>query len=173
MRWKLAAVGAAGWIVTAYAQVTDRSHPAESYVHPPKEPVSPSDRVFKREQMVHFYDVPGEYGYVIEGREYGFDALSIITTDTYPGGGPPLHTHETEEAHVLQEGRYRVLIDDRPIDVAGPAVVRIPARVPHTFVNTSDKVIHVVGILPGDTVTYTEIGPNPLLDERHDPGTRE
>lgn len=164
MSWKFVIVAVAGLTGTAFG--LSRPHPTESYVQPPKEPASPSDHVFNRDQMVHFYDVPGEYGYVIEGKDYGFDTLSLITTDTYPGGGPPLHIHQTEEAHVLQEGRYRVLLGERRIDVVAPAVVRIPPRVPHTFVNTSDRVIHIVGILPGDTITYTELGPNPLLKER-------
>lgn len=164
MSWKALAAGAVGATITACAQGAARSYPAESYVRPPKEVPSPADLVFGRDQMVHFYDAPGEYGYVLQGKDYGFSALSIITTDTGPGGGPPLHTHDTEEAHVLLEGRYRVLIDGRPFDVTGPAAVRIPAGAPHTFVNTSDRVIHVIGILPGDTITYTELGPNPLLE---------
>lgn len=145
------------------------SHPAESYVIPPRTQPSPDDHVFTRDHMVHFYDVPGEYGYVMEGADYGFSTLSLITTDTLPGGGPPLHTHETEEAQLIQEGRYRVLIGERRFDVTGPAVIRIPAGVPHTFVNLSERVIHIVGVLPGDTITYEELGPNPLLSE---PGSR-
>lgn len=170
MRWKSLTAIAFGLIATACGQEKGRSHPTESYVRPPKAPVTPSDHVFGRDHMVHFYDAPGEYGYVLEGRDYGFEALSIITTDTHPGGGPPLHTHDTEEAHVLQEGHYRALIGERQIDVVGPAVVRIPPGVPHTFVNTSDRVIHVVGVLSGDTVTYTELGSNPLLEELEDSG---
>lgn len=141
------------------------SHPDESFIHPPRVPPSPADHVFGREHMVHFYDVPGEYGYVMEGKDHGFSAISIIITDTWPGGGPPLHLHETEEAQVLQEGRYRVLIGDDRYDVTGPAIVRIPARVPHTFVNVDDRMIHVVGVFPGEALTYEELGPNPLLDE--------
>lgn len=140
------------------------THPVESYVHPPEVQPSPSDHVFGRQHMVHFYDAPGEYGYVMEGRHHGFSALSIVTTDTWPGGGPPLHTHETEEAQVLQEGRYRILIGDRRFDVTGPATVRIPAGVPHTFVNLDDRVIHVIGVLPDEAISYEELGPNPLLE---------
>lgn len=144
-------------------------YPDESFVHPPTVPPSPADHVFGREHMVHFYDVPGEYGYVMEGRDHGFSAISIIITDTAPGGGPPLHVHETEEAQVLQAGRYRVLIGDDRYDVMGPAIVRIPAGVPHTFVNIDDREIHVVGVFPGAALTYEELGPSPLLDEAGSP----
>ena len=166
MSEKLLAFLASGlFATTAWCGGVNRGSPAESYVQPPKEPSSPTDLFFRASQLVRFYDPPGEYGYALEGRDYGFEALSIIISDTQPGGGPPLHSHETEEAHVLQEGAYRALIGDRRIDVAGPAVVRVPAGVPHTFVNTSDHVIHVIGVIPGDSIDYTELGSNPLLEE--------
>lgn len=168
MRWRLSAIGSLGVMIMGCGHGAPPAHPTESYIRPPRVAPSPSDLVFGRDQMVHFYDVPGEYGYVVEGKDHGFSALSIITTDTQPGGGPPLHAHETEEAHVLLEGRYRVLIGERRFDVTGPATVRIPPGIAHTFVNTSDRVIHVVGILPGETVTYAELGPNPLLEQEEE-----
>lgn len=148
------------------------SHPDESYVRPPRVKPSPTDYVFGSDQMVRFYDPPGEYGYVAEGKDHGFSGLSVIITDTRPGGGPPLHSHDTEEAQVLPEGRYQVLIGDRRFDVEGPATVRIPAGVPHTFVNPGDQPVHIVGVVPGDTISYRELGPNPLLggpDPSHAP----
>lgn len=143
----------------------DPAHPEESYVRPPRVKPSPADHVFGSDQMVHFYDAPGEYGYVAEGKDHGFSSLSVIITDTRPGGGPPLHSHDTEEAQVLPEGRYLVLIGDCRFDVTGPATVRIPAGVPHTFVNPGDQPVHIVGVVPGDTISYRELGPNPLLGE--------
>lgn len=166
-------MGAVWMIVAACGHGGTGSYPAESWVRAPVAAPDPADHVFGRDQMVHFYDAPGEYGYVLQGRDGGFASLSLITTDTRPGGGPPLHTHDTEEAHVLLEGRYRVLIDGRPFDVTGPATVRIPAGVPHTFLNTSDRVIHIIGILAGDSITYTELGPNPLLERGEGERERE
>lgn len=165
MYWKLVSAGAVGLMVTASAVGTDTKDSTESWVRPPKETPAPTDHVFGPDQMVRFYDPPGEYGYALEGKDYGFEALSIIISDTQPGGGPPLHSHDIEEAHVLQEGTYRALIGKRRVEVTGPAVVRVPAGVPHTFVNTSSHIIHVIGILPGDTISYTELGSNPLLKE--------
>lgn len=135
----------------------------ESFVRPPKVKPSPTDHVFGPDQMVHFYDAPGEYGYVAEGRDHGLPDLSVIITDTRPGGGPPLHAHDTDEAQVLAEGLYRVLIGERRFDVTGPATVRIPAGVPHTFVNPGREPVHIVGVFPGGTISYRELGPNPLL----------
>lgn len=139
--------------------------PGESFVRPPSVNPSPTDHVFRAEQMVHFYDAPGEYGWIAEGKDHGLPEMSVIITDTHPGGGPPLHCHDTDEAQVLAEGRYRVLIGDRRFDVTGPATVRIPAGVPHTFVNPGGGPVHIVGVFPGDTISYRELGPNPLLED--------
>src|SRR5437870_5695167 len=79
--------------------------PKESYERQPEQPFSSSDYVFKLNQMIGFYDVPGEFGHAMEGAQYGFESLSFIITETQPGGGPPLHVHESEEAHVLLEGK--------------------------------------------------------------------
>jgi len=113
--------------------------------------------------MGTFYDVFGEYGYVLEGGNHGFESLSFILTETHPGGGPPLHRHGCEEAHVLLEGSARYLIGERTFTAQAPYVVRIPANVPHTFMNTGDRVFRLIAVLPGQKISYTELGPNPLL----------
>ena len=141
------------------------SHPGESYVRPPQTRPSPVKHVFAHEHMAHFYDAPGEYGWVMEGQAHGFSAVSVITTETWPGGGPPLHRHDVEEAQVVLAGRYRVLIGEERHDVTGPAIVRIPAGIPHTFVNLADEPLHLIGVFPAGTIPYDEIGPNPLLAE--------
>ena len=140
--------------------------PAASYSRPPEASFTPSDYVFKLEQLASFYDVPGEFGHVMEGDRYGFDSLSLIITATHPGGGPPLHRHETEEAHVLYEGTASYVIGDRRFTVTGPYVARVPAGMPHTFVNVGDRVFHLVAIFPTGKTTYTELGMNPLVKGR-------
>ena len=39
--------------------------------------------------MGTFYDAPGEYGYVLEGGNHGFESLSFILTETHPGRWSP------------------------------------------------------------------------------------
>jgi mannose-6-phosphate isomerase-like protein (cupin superfamily) len=90
-------------------------------------------------------------------------SLSFILTETHPGGGPPLHRHGCEEAHVLLEGSARYLIGERTFTAQAPYVVRIPANVPHTFMNTGDRVFRLIAVLPGQKISYTELGPNPLV----------
>ena len=87
--------------------------------------------------MSSFYDKPGEFGYAIHGEEYGFDRLSFVLTETLPSGGPPLHTHTVEEGHVVLSGRVTYVIGDRQVTVEGPYIARVPAGVPHTFINSA------------------------------------
>lgn len=145
------------------ALLGDPSRETGSWVRDPEQPPNLSTYVIHLKQMGTFYDVPGEYGYVLEGGNHGFESLSFILTETHPGGGPPLHTHGCEEAHVLLEGSARYIIGKRTFTAQAPYVVRIPANVPHTFMNTGDRVFRLIAVLPGQKISYTELGPNPLL----------
>jgi mannose-6-phosphate isomerase-like protein (cupin superfamily) len=141
-----------------------KEFPTESYMREPEQPFSASDYAFQFTQLTSFYDVPGEFGHLLEGQQYGFEALSFIVTETYPGGGPPLHTHESEEAHVLLDGEVKYVIGDQRFTVSGPYVVKIPARVPHTFLNASQQPFRMVCVFPDNRWTYQEVGPNPLVE---------
>ena len=117
-----------------------------------------------------FYDEPGEYGWILEATRHGFERISLIITDTLPGGGPPLHRHTCEEAVVVPTGaRMRYLIDGTEHDVAGPAVLRIPAGATHAFVNAGPERVSLTCIFPdrGFWEGYIELGPNPLLSHEH------
>jgi mannose-6-phosphate isomerase-like protein (cupin superfamily) len=137
--------------------------PNESYERPAEQPFSSSDYVFKPNQMISFYDVPGEFGHAMEGAQYGFTSLSFIISETQPGGGPPLHVHDCEEAHVLLNGKATYLIGDQRFTVEGPYIVKIPAGVPHTFVNAGTQPLRLIAALPKDHIHYNELGPNPLV----------
>ena len=113
--------------------------------------------------MTSFYDVPGEAGYFINGEDYGFDALSFILTETHPGGGPPLHTHDSEESHVVLHGRVEYLIGSRRFTVEGPYVARVPAGMPHTFRNAGSEPFNLIAVFPDKHLSYKELGKNPLL----------
>jgi len=149
---------------SGYVQIGPDELPTESYARPPKNPRS-DDYVIKLENMISFYDVPGEAGYLMEGADHGFESLSFILTETQPRGGPPLHTHETEEAHVIFRGRMGYVVGDRRFEAIGPFVVRIPAGVAHTFVNTGDQPLNLTAVFPSSHFSYTEIGPNPLVEK--------
>ncbi len=148
-----------------YVHIGPDQRPTESYVRPPKVPRSGSDYVVKLENMNSFYDVPGEAGYSMDGADHGFESLSFILTETHPHGGPPLHTHETEEAHVIYHGRMAYVVGDRRFDAVGPYIVRIPAGVEHTFINTGDRPLNLTAVFPSSRLSYKPIGPNPLVEK--------
>jgi mannose-6-phosphate isomerase-like protein (cupin superfamily) len=122
-----------------------------------------SDYVIKINQMSSFYDKPGEFGYAIHGEDYGFDRLSFVLTETQPNGGPPLHTHTVEEGHVVLSGRVTYVIGERQVTAEGPYIARVPAGVPHTFINSGTAPVNVVATFPSRRRDYTEVGPNPLV----------
>ena len=113
--------------------------------------------------MESFYTVPGEFGHLLEGEKYGFGSLSFIISETHPGGGPPLHTHESEEAHVLLDGKATYVIGEKRFTIEGPYIAKVPAGVPHTFVNSGNGIFRLVAVFPDKHFTYTEVGKNPLV----------
>jgi mannose-6-phosphate isomerase-like protein (cupin superfamily) len=161
----LIAVSLAGIGCHQVASAKQPDLPKQSYERQPEQPFSPSDFAFKFSQMTSFYDVPGEFGHAMEGAKYGFQSLSFIITETQPGGGPPLHVHECEEAHVLLEGTASYVVGDRKFTVQAPYVVRIPAGVAHTFVNAGEQPLRLIGVLPSGHIVWKELGPNPLINK--------
>jgi len=146
-----------------YFHIGPDSLPAKSYERKPEEPFNRSDYVIRLKQMTSFYDVPGEAGYFMSGEDYGFDGLSFILTETHPGGGPPLHTHDTEESHIVMHGKVEYVIGDRRFTVEGPYVARVPAGVPHTFLNVGTETFNLIAVFPDKHLSYKELGKNPLV----------
>jgi mannose-6-phosphate isomerase-like protein (cupin superfamily) len=137
--------------------------PTASFENPPEQPYDRSSYAITPRQMTSFYDVPGEYGYIVSGRTYGFENVSFIITETHPHGGPPLHTHKTEEAHVVLSGTMEYIIGDQRFTVKAPYVVRVPAGVAHTFMNAGSTPLNVIAAFPTPVLDWTPIGPNPLV----------
>ncbi len=146
------------------ADKTLRELPDASYIRDPAEPFSPADEVFGFAQLSSFYDVPGEFGHLLEGQRYGFQSLSFIITETHPGGGPPLHTHTCEEAHIVLAGTAAYVLGDQRFTVAGPYVVKIPPGVAHTFLNIGDQPFRLIAAFPDKRLSWDEHGPNPLIE---------
>jgi mannose-6-phosphate isomerase-like protein (cupin superfamily) len=133
---------------STYVSVGPSELPTESYEHPPELPFDGSDYVIRLEQMTSFYDVPGETGFFINGEDYGFSSLSIIVTETHPGGGPPLHTHEVEKAHIVLSGTMNYVIGDQQLTATAPFIARVPAHAPHTFINGGSSPLNIIAAFP-------------------------
>jgi mannose-6-phosphate isomerase-like protein (cupin superfamily) len=137
--------------------------PSANFDHPAEKPFDASDYVFKFDQLGYSYRTPGEFLYRMIGEDYGFEALSVFITETHPNGGPRLHSHDVEEAHVLLEGSVRYVIGDRTFSVEAPYIAKVPANVPHTFMNAGTEPMHIIAVFPSKRPSIKIVGPNPLL----------
>lgn len=140
--------------------------PDKDFTNPASKPHSPTDLVFSFDQLDYYYRVPGEFTHRLTGDQYGFESLSFIISETHPGGGPGLHVHDTEEAHVLLEGTAEYRIGEKTFTVQAPYVARVPAGVPHTFINAGSKPFNLIAVFASKHPGTTRIGPNPLIPAR-------
>ena len=148
--------------------------PDKEFTHPPEKSHDPTDFFFNFDQLDYYYRVPGEFTHRLTGDQYGFESLSFIITETHPGGGPGLHVHDTEEAHVLLEGTAQYRIGDKTFTVQAPYVARVPAGVPHTFINSGSKQFNLIAVFASKHPNTRRIGPNPLIPsgkKREEPPT--
>ena len=149
-----------------YHRLSASALPAESYkLRPPAATPDENSYVYGLENLSSFYNHSGELGYVMRGQHYGFDSLSIIVTETHPGGGPPLHVHEIEEAHIVLAGTINYVMGKERLTATAPFIARVPAGVPHTFINGGSTPLNLIAVFPTDNHTTEFLGPNPLIEE--------
>lgn len=137
--------------------------PDKEFTHSPEKPHDPTAYFFNFNQLDYYYRVPGEFTHRLTGDEYGFESLSFIISETHPGGGPGLHVHDTEEAHVLLKGTAQYRIGDKTFTVQGPYVAKVPAGVPHTFINAGSEPFNLIAVFASKHPNTKRIGPNPLI----------
>jgi mannose-6-phosphate isomerase-like protein (cupin superfamily) len=137
--------------------------PEESFTHPPQKAHDVGAPYFTFDQLEHYYRVPGEFTHRLTGDEYGFEKLSFIITETHPGGGPGLHVHDVEEAHILLEGTAQYRVGDSTFMVHAPYVAKVPPGTPHTFVNAGNEPFNLVAVFASNHPNTKRIGPNPLI----------
>ena len=113
-----------------------------------------SEHVATIDDMPTINPGPGEYVHVMEGQRHGYRNLTIGITETFPGGAPPMHTHEGEESHVLLEGEILYALGDTLFTIDGPYMVNIPPMVPHAFKNIGKETANLVVIFPTNVWKY-------------------
>ena len=116
------------------------------------------------QDKMHRIDVGnGEVVHQAEGKKHGMSSMSFVITETKPGGGPPLHVHPVEEAHVVLSGKVKYIVGDSVFTVEAPYIVRIPPDMKHTFMNVGDTVLNLVGVFGQDNIgPYQPVADNPL-----------
>ena len=142
--------------------------PDKDFTNPPEKPHDPADFIFHFDQLDHYYRVPGEFTHRLTGDQYGFESLSFIVSETHPGGGPGLHVHDTEEAHVLLQGSAQYRIGNKTFTVQAPYIAKVPAGVPHTFINAGNKPFNLIAVFASKHPNTKRVGSNPLITAPHD-----
>jgi mannose-6-phosphate isomerase-like protein (cupin superfamily) len=150
-------------VAPAHDGKTAAALPCKAFSNQPTKPHDPTANFFAFDQLEYNYRVPGEFTYRLTGDQYGFETLSFIITETHPGGGPGLHVHDTEEAHVLLEGSAQYRIGENTLTVEAPYVAKVPAGVPHTFINVGTEPFALVAVFASKHPTTTRVGDNPLV----------
>lgn len=110
------------------------------------------------------------------------DRYLVIEVNTPPGGGPPLHTHPSDEVFFVVEGEFEfpTILDGEPHAIRASAgeTVNIPGNAPHTYKNVGSDYGRLIGVLsPGDDMEgffreggtlYTDLPAKPGLDAAPD-----
>jgi quercetin dioxygenase-like cupin family protein len=132
-----------------------------------------SDYVAKVENLPVINPGPGEYVHVMEGQRNGYNNLTIGITETFPGGAPPMHSHEGEESHVLLEGdEVLYALGDTVFTMKAPYIINIPAGMPHAFKNVGKKTANLVVIFPTNVWKYDVLDFFPFKSDSAQPLSR-
>ncbi len=114
-----------------------------------------SDFALSKSDLTVINPGPGEYVHVMEGQRHGYRNLTVGITYTAPGGAPPMHTHQGEEAHVLLKGqKILYALGDKIFVKEGPYIVNIPPMTRHSFQNLDDEIAELVVIFPTNVWEY-------------------
>ena len=124
----------------------------------------------KQESFIPLQDLPllteadDQEARYIEGAKHGCFSSSVLIAEVEPGAGPPLHLHYTEEVQVLPECRAKFIVGEKQFTVEAPEVVTIPAKTPHTFINTGDRSVRIVSFFSTSLYEANSeiLGANPL-----------
>ena len=101
----------------------------------------------------------GAYTVLVTGTQTA-GRYSLIDMLVPPGGGPPLHRHDFEEAFVVLNGEIELTFRGETQRAGKGSVVNVPANAPHKFRNTSDRPAHLLCLCtpPGQEDFFLAVG---------------
>jgi quercetin dioxygenase-like cupin family protein len=84
---------------------------------------------------------------LLDGAEHGFGDVSIIVSEYPAGGGADIkHRHPHISSIVITAGQGRFVVNDETLDAGVGDIVVVPANAWHSFTNTGDDVLRIVGV---------------------------
>jgi quercetin dioxygenase-like cupin family protein len=132
-------------------------------------------QIDKDQGLQHIGLVGDTYTITVSGDDTA-GRFCVIDMHIPPGGGPPPHRHDFEEAFILLEGEIEATFRGKKSVVRAGDTVNIPANAPHQFHNASSKPTRLLCICSpaGQENFFREVGtpvatrttPPPKLDER-------
>lgn len=131
-------------------------------LHPGCPPLKPGDSKLVRDQpgpRVRFGPGGGIYHIVTTAKESQGRHFAFVAVEP-PGGGPPLHTHATEDEyfHVL-EGEITVYVDGQVVVARPGQSVFVPRGAAHCFKNCSTREARVLVLFtPGRIEGFFDYG---------------
>jgi len=148
---------------------------------PPQPPIPPDDPDRDLalahpddEALVHLGVVGDTYTVLLTGADTA-GRYTLIDMHVPPGGGPPPHRHDFEEAFTLLEGEIELSFRGATSIVRAGATVNVPANAPHSFRNASDRPARLLCVCspPGQEELFKAVGvqvanrtePPPAFDE--------
>jgi quercetin dioxygenase-like cupin family protein len=126
------------------------------------------------QNLPHIGMVGNTYTILVSGKDTN-GRYSLIDMLIPPGGGPPPHRHDFEEAFTLLEGEIEVLFRGTSSTLRAGETVNVPANAPHSFKNVSDAPARLLCLCSpaGQEEFFQEVGiavatrttPAPKLNE--------
>jgi quercetin dioxygenase-like cupin family protein len=131
--------------------------------------------VARPDNLPHIGLVGDTYTITVTGEETA-GRFCVIDMHIPPGGGPPPHRHDFEEAFILLEGEMEATFRGRKLTAHAGDTLSIPANAPHQFHNASTVPVRMLCICSpaGQEKFFLEVGvpvatrttPPPKLDEK-------
>jgi quercetin dioxygenase-like cupin family protein len=106
--------------------------------------VGEQGKVIRRDEIPAYEVVPGSSQRMITGEDHGL-GLCIIMAQYPPGTGPGPHRHPNASAIYVAEGFGVFTVGDDELAAEAGDVVVVPAMAWHSFRNTGDVWLRVVG----------------------------
>jgi quercetin dioxygenase-like cupin family protein len=111
-------------------------------------------------ESVRHVAVAGDtYSILLTGKDTG-GQYCLIDMHVPPGGGPPPHRHDFEEAFTVLEGEIEATFRGEKVVMRTGETVNIPANAPHGFQNASTKAARLLCLCspPGLEEFFLEVG---------------